>query len=166
MWSSGDNVAAGSSGTPSREARRNLPARRWRGARDGWVRPTHVNVRQRVVKSIEPNVLTGSNQKVRGKAWSLFSGPSWTELPPAHRTGPHHPEIHAEQGKPIMLPATAGEPQGTLLVWWVKECGESECLAVMAGIRAGTSPDAKAGRLPQGHSWREKMINRCTRKSR
>jgi len=125
-----------------------------------------VNVRQRVVTSIEPNVLTGSNQKVRGKAWSSFSGPSWTELPPAHRTGPHHPEIHAEQGKPIMLPATAGEPQGTLLAWWVKECGESECLAVMAGIRAGTSLDAKASRLPLGHSWREKMINRCTRKSR
>ena len=45
-------------GTPSREARRNLPARRRRGARDGWVRPTHVNVRESVVMSDKPNVLT------------------------------------------------------------------------------------------------------------
>ncbi|MFL9935334.1 hypothetical protein P0D88_41015, partial [Paraburkholderia sp. RL18-103-BIB-C] len=66
--------------------------------------------------------------------------------PPAQRTGPHHPEIHAEQGKPIVLPATAGEPQGTLLAQWVKECGESEGPAVMVGIRAETLPDAKAGR--------------------
>jgi hypothetical protein len=132
-------------GTPSREARRNLPARRRRGARDGWVRPTHVNVRESVVMSDKPNVLTGLNQKVCGMARSSFSGPSWTTLPPAHRTGPHHPEIHAEQGKPITLPATAGEPRGTLLVWWVEECGESECPAVMDGIRAATSPDAKAG---------------------
>jgi len=76
---------------------------------------------------------------------------------PVYRTGPHHPEIHAEQGKPIMLPATAGEPRGTLWAWWVKECGESECPAVMAGIRAATSPDTKVGRLPHGHSWRENL---------
>lgn len=48
-----------------------------------------------------------------------------------------------------------GEPQGTLLALWVKECGGSECPAVMDGIRAETLPDAKAGRLPRGHSWRE-----------
>jgi len=78
-------------------------------------------------------------------------------VPPAQRTGPHHSEIYAEQGKPITLPATAGGPQGTLRVWWVKECGESECPAVMAGIRAETSPDAKAGRLLRGHTWRESL---------
>lgn len=75
--------------------------------------------------------------------------------PPAKRKGPPRLEIHAEQGKPIVPPATAGEPQGTLLVLWVKECGESECPAVTDGIRAETSSDAKAGRLPRGHSWRE-----------
>ena len=75
--------------------------------------------------------------------------------PPAKRKGPPRSEIHAEQGKPIVLPATAGEPQGTLSALWVKECGESECPAVMVGIRAETSLDAKAGRLPCGHSWRE-----------
>lgn len=43
------------------------------------------------------------------------------------------------------------------MVWWVEECGESECPAVMVGIRAETSLDAKAGRLPRGHSWRENL---------
>jgi RNA-directed DNA polymerase len=75
--------------------------------------------------------------------------------PPAKRKGPPRSEIHAEQGKPIVLPATAGEPQGTLSALRVKECGKSERPAVMDGIRAETSLDAKAGRLPCGHSWRE-----------
>src|SRR5476649_2992228 len=75
--------------------------------------------------------------------------------PPADRRGPPRSEIHAEQGKPIVLPATAGEPRGTLLGLWVKESGESERPAVMDGIRAETLLDAKAGKLPRGHSWRE-----------
>src|ERR1035437_1974309 len=77
------------------------------------------------------------------------------DQPPAKRKGPPRSEIHAEQGKPIGPPATASELQGTLLALWVKECGKSERPAVMDGIRAETSPDAKAGRLPCGHSWRE-----------
>jgi RNA-directed DNA polymerase len=36
--------------------------------------------------------------------------------PPVNRRGPHRSEIHAEQGKPVVLPATAGEAQATLLV--------------------------------------------------
>lgn len=67
------------------------------------------------------------------------------EKPPVLWTGPTHSENHAKQGKPNVLPATAGEPQGTLLAQWVKECGESEGPAVMTGIRAATSPGAKAG---------------------
>jgi RNA-directed DNA polymerase len=46
------------------------------------------------------------------------------DQPPAKRKGPPRSEIHAEQGKPIVLPATAGEPQGTLSALWVKECGK------------------------------------------
>jgi RNA-directed DNA polymerase len=46
--------------------------------------------------------------------------------PPAKRMGPPRSGIHAEQGKPIVLPETAGEPQGTLLVLRVKEHGESK----------------------------------------
>ena len=72
------------------------------------------------------------------------------DQPPAKRKGPPRSEIHAEQGKPIALPATVGELQGTPLALWVKECGKSERPAVMDGIRAETSPDAKAGRLPSG----------------
>jgi RNA-directed DNA polymerase len=85
---------------------------------------------------------------------------SWATMddkPPANRKGPPRSEIHAKQGKPIAAPATAGEPQGTLLARWVKECGESERPAVMDGIRAETSPDAKASRLPRGHSWRDNL---------
>lgn len=77
------------------------------------------------------------------------------DQPPAKRKGPPRSGIHVELGKPIVLPETAGEPQGTLSALWVKECGESERPAVMDGIRAATLPDAKAGRLPRGHSWRE-----------
>jgi len=103
----------------------------------------------------KPNVLLGLNQNGKRWEWSLNTGPSWTTSPPAKRKGPPRSEIHAEQDKPIALPETAGEPQGTLSALWVEECGESECPAVMDGIRAETSLDAKAGRLPRGHSWRE-----------
>jgi len=48
------------------------------------------------------------------------------KAPPAKRKGPPRSEIHAEQGKPNGLPATAGEPQGALMAQWVKECGKSE----------------------------------------
>ena len=46
--------------------------------------------------------------------------------PPAKRRDPPHSEINAEQGKPVVSPETAGEPQGTLLVLRVKDGGESE----------------------------------------
>lgn len=73
------------------------------------------------------------------------------------RKGPTRSETRAEQVKPIALPETAGEPQGTLLALWVKDGGESERSSVMDGIRAETSPDTKVGRLPLGHSWRENI---------
>jgi RNA-directed DNA polymerase len=86
--------------------------------------------------------------------------------PPAKRRGPPRSETHAEQGKPVVLPVTAGEPQGTLLALRVEDCGKSECLPVMGRIRVETSPGAKASRLPRGHSWRENLINRYTQESR
>ena len=85
---------------------------------------------------------------------------------PAKRKDPTRSEAYAEQGKPVTLPETAGQPQGTLLALRVKEGGKSESPAVIVGIRAATSPDTKVGRLPLGHSWRESMTNRWTRKSR
>jgi RNA-directed DNA polymerase len=95
------------------------------------------------------------------KYWAIMD-----KTPPAKRKGPPRSEIHAEQGKPKGLPETAGEPQGTLTAWWVKECGKSEGLPVMGGIRVEIVPDAKAGRLPRGHSWRENVTNRCTQESK
>ena len=50
----------------------------------------------------------------------MGQGPSWT----LHRRrirGPPRSEILAEQGKPVVLPVTAGEPQGTLLVLRVRQ---------------------------------------------
>jgi len=55
------------------------------------------------------------------KHWTIMD-----KAPPAKRKGPPRSEIHAEQDKPDGLPGTAGEPQGTLMAWWVKECGKSE----------------------------------------
>lgn len=86
--------------------------------------------------------------------------------PPANRRGPPRSEIQAEQGKPVVPPETAGEPQGTLWVLRVEEGGKSEGLPVMGGIRAETLLDAKVGRLPYGHSWRENLINRYSKESR
>ena len=86
--------------------------------------------------------------------------------PPAKRRGPPRSETQAEQGKPITLPVTASEPQGTLSALWVEEGGKSEGLPVIGWIRAETSSDTKVGRLPRGHSWREHLLNRCTQESR
>lgn len=47
-------------------------------------------------------------------------------VPPAKRRDPPRSEINAEQGKPVVLPVTAGEPQGTPLMLRVKDGGESE----------------------------------------
>lgn len=92
-----------------------------------------------------------------GEEWFLNDWATMDDQPPAKRKGPPRSEIQAEQGKPIVPPATAGEPQGTLLVWRVKESGESERLSVADGIRAATLLDTKVGRLPRGHSWRENL---------
>ena len=82
----------------------------------------------------------------------------WTivdSVPPAKRRGPTRSEIQAEQGKPEVLPETAGEPQGTPLALRVEEQGKSECRSVMGRIGVETSPYAKAGRLPYGLSSQE-----------
>jgi RNA-directed DNA polymerase len=55
--------------------------------------------------------------------------------PSVYRRDRTRSEILAQQGKPVTLPETAGEPQGTLLTLRVKEYGKSERLSVMDGIR-------------------------------
>jgi len=74
-----------------------------------------------VVKRNKPNVLTGLHQKVSCREWFVVIGPSWTFKPPAKRRDPPRSEIYAEQGKPVVPPETAGEPQGTLLVLRAKD---------------------------------------------
>jgi hypothetical protein len=54
--------------------------------------------------------------------------------PPAYWRGPTRSEIYVEQGKPVVLAAMAGEPQGTLLVLRVWECGKGECHPLMGWI--------------------------------
>jgi RNA-directed DNA polymerase len=93
----------------------------------------------------KPNVLTGLNQNGTRRGVVFEDWITLDDQPPAKRKGPPRSEIHAEQGKPVGLPETAGEPQGTLSALRVKECGGRERPAVMDGIRAATSPDAKAG---------------------
>ena len=66
----------------------------------GWMSTTNISERSlRVVTNNKPNVLTGLNQN--GTRLGMVSSRAWTimdSMPPAHRTGPHHPENHAEQG--------------------------------------------------------------------
>ena len=46
--------------------------------------------------------------------------------PPANSRDTPRSEIHAGQGKPVVSPEAAGEPQGTPLVLRVKDAGECE----------------------------------------
>lgn len=78
----------------------------------------------------------------------------------------NHLSTRVEHGKPVLLPL-----QGRLAArsdngMRAEDGGESECLAVMAGIRIVTLSDAKAGRLPLGLRSRENLINRPNRISR
>jgi RNA-directed DNA polymerase len=114
----------------------------------------------------KPKVLTGLNQKGVRQGMDRYQWSIVDSKPPAKWRGPTRSEIHAEQGKPVVLPATAGEPQGTLLALRVRESGKSERLSVIGRIRAETSPGVKASRLPHGLSWRENLINRYTKESR
>lgn len=114
----------------------------------------------------KPNVLTGLNQN--GVRLGMVPTP-WAIMdvkPPANRKGPPQSETLAKQGKPIVLPAMAGEPQGTLLVLWVKEGGESERPAVMDGIRAENRPTRKRADFRMVIHGERTLTNRYTRKSR
>ena len=68
--------------------------------------------------------------------------------------------MYAQHGKPDAPPATAGQPQGKLMVQRVEECGESEGRFVIERIRVGTLLGAKASPLPRGRPWQENLRNR------
>ena len=73
--------------------------------------------------------------------------------PPAKRRGPPRSETHAEQGKPVVLPVTAGEPQGTLLAVRVKECGESEGWPVTGRIGIASQGNIIPRESGQTSAW-------------
>lgn len=87
-----------------------------------------------VVTKSKPKVLTGLDQNgtrlgMPPRSWGIVDN-----TPPANRRGPHRSEIDAEQGKPVVLPETAGKAQAMLLALRVKDCGASERLSVMDRI--------------------------------
>ena len=80
-------------------------------------------------------------------------------VPPAKRRDPPCSEINAEQGKPVVSPEMAGEPQGTPLVLRVKDGVKSERPSVIEGIGVATLPYEKSGRLTHGLSSQESLQN-------
>jgi len=93
----------------------------------------------------KPNVLSGLSQNGTRQGMASVKWAIMDNTPPANRRDPPRSEIHAEQGKPVVLPATAGGPRGTLLAMRVEDCGKSERLAVMARIRAETFARRESG---------------------
>ena len=88
-----------------------------------------INIRElslNVVKHDKPNVLIGLNQNGKRSGMAPWRWVIVDSVPPAKRKDPPHSEINAEQGKPVVSPVTAGEPQGTPLVLRVQDGGESE----------------------------------------
>ena len=117
-----------------------------------------INIREpslNVVIHDKPNVLIGLNQNGKRSGMAPWSWVIVDSAPPAKRRDPPHSEIDAEQGKPVVSPETAGEPQGIPLVLRVKEQGKSESRSVMGWIGVAISPHEKSGRLPYGLSSQE-----------
>ena len=110
-------------------------------------------------------MLIGLNQNGKRSGMALFEWAIVDVAPPAIRRGPPRSEIQSEQGKPAVLPVTAGEPQGTLLVLRVKDGRESEGLSVMEGIGVGILLHAKAGRLLLGLSLQKSNENLLNEKN-
>ena len=93
----------------------------------------------------KPKMLTGLNQNGMWSAAPPFSRAHTDITTIGVQAGPNPFDVmFSEHGKPDEPPATAGQPQGRLLVQRVEEGGASECRAVMERIRVATSPGAKA----------------------
>ena len=72
-------------------------------------------------------MLTGLDQKVRGKVETVWFCFTRSVIPPADRQTLTHRVKLAEQGKPNYLHFDVGsEPQGKPIGRWVKEVGKSE----------------------------------------
>lgn len=87
----------------------------------------------------EPKMLVGSNQNGTWSAAPSFVMAHTDIKTTGVQAGPNPLDVmRVEHGKPDALPATAGRPQGRLIVRRVEECGESERLSVTEGIRGAT----------------------------
>src|SRR5436309_8496708 len=106
-------------------------------------------------------MLTGLNQNGMWSVAPPFSAEHTDRTTTGVQAGPTPLVVmYAEHGKPDAPPATAGQPQGRLMVQRVDESGESECRSVMERIRVATSPGAKASPLPHGLPWQGSLRNR------
>src|SRR3954471_8581983 len=106
-------------------------------------------------------MLTGLNQNGTWSVAPPLIGSTRTKMTTGVKAGPTPLVVmYAEHGKPDAPPATAGQPQGRLMVQRVKECGQSERCSVMERIRVATLPGAKASPLPRGLPWQESLRNR------
>jgi hypothetical protein len=76
----------------------------------------NVNLCLNVVIYDKPKVLIGLNQNGKRSGMALCEWVIVDRVPPAKRRDPTRSEIQAEQGKPVVLPEAAGDPQGELLV--------------------------------------------------
>lgn len=118
----------------------------------------------------KPKMLTGLNQKVRGRLPLIRFGGTRTSWPPVERQGLTHFVTLVEHGKPVSSPlkgrSTARKTiEGAGTGMWRKQMpgcnGSDRGCAVKA-----TSPHAKAGQLPLGLSLRDCLTNLQRRECR
>ena len=103
------------------------------------------------VRVNRPKMLTGLDQKVRGRVEMLACHFTRSMIPPANRQTLTHRVKSVEHGKLNCLHLSMeSDPQGEPPDKWVKEVGESECWSVMDQIRVQTLPGTKMRRLPAG----------------
>ena len=122
---------------------------------------TQVNSHLNVVKSERPKMLSGRSQQATQRVRGLSDPPPWVRKCTLHAVG------GKREPKPILsmvwnvvspYASQTGQPSvsrayGRAGMGW----GESERLAVMAGIGVATLHHAKAGRLPRGVSSQESL---------
>jgi len=128
----------------------------------GKVNPGEVLIK--AVRFVEPKMLTGFDQKVRGQAQGFQRSSVADVAPPVERHNLTHAVLSTEHGKPAVSPfqcaGEEGEPQGVLMGLRAEDRGKSEGRSVIERIRVATSPAAQACRLPRGVDARESSANR------
>jgi len=113
-----------------------------------------------IVSDNRPKMLSGLTQNGKWPGGSALYSPLAEHCATGGQAGAKRSVgTNAEHGKPVLLLERGRKVVRPTAAVRVKEIGESEGLAVMAGIRAGVLPGAKASRLPIGVSSRDNLIN-------